>query len=319
MQYISKALVTGGLVIMTSPLCLMASAQSYVDVEAERAQQRTSTTTDTGAAGSSGTTTAPSDPYASQPAKAYPATSYGLNSAPAAPVSSAPTVGSTASTGQGGQNLGNLFFQMQQLQQEVMRLNGKVEEQAHELRKLKDQSLQRYVDLDKRISDGSGTGTAAATSVAAAGSASAAPAGSAAIAGSSSGATEQAGEGEAYRAAYALVRGQQFDGAVKAFEQFLRDYPAGKYAANAHYWLGELFLVVEPQDLESSRQSFTLLLSQYPQNSKAPDAMYKLGKVYFLKGNRDRAKEYFDRVINEYSSSNSSAVKLSKDFIAENY
>ena len=146
-----------------------------------------------------------------------------------------------------------------------------------------------------------------------------APAGSSAIAGSSSGATEQAGEGEAYRAAYALVRGQQFDGAVKAFEQFLRDYPAGKYAANAHYWLGELFLVVEPQDLESSRQSFTLLLSQYPQNSKAPDAMYKLGKVYFLKGNRDRAKEYFDRVINEYSSSNSSAVKLSKDFIAENY
>ena len=168
---------------MTSPLCLVASAQSYVDVEAERAQQRTSTTTDTGAAGSSGTTTAPSDPYASQPAKAYPATSYGLNSAPAAPASAAPTGGSTtASTGQGGQNLGNLFFQMQQLQQEVMRLNGKVEEQAHELRKLKDQSLQRYVDLDKRISGGSGTGTAAAGSVAPAGSA--APAASAAIAGS---------------------------------------------------------------------------------------------------------------------------------------
>ena len=35
-----------------------------------------------------------------------------------------------------------------------MRLNGKVEEQAHELRTLKEQSLQRYVDLDKRLSDG---------------------------------------------------------------------------------------------------------------------------------------------------------------------
>ena len=311
MQYISKALVTGGLVIMTSPLCLLASAQSYVDVEAERAQQRSSTTADSVAPAAS------SDPYASQPAKAYPATSYGLNSAPAAPVSSAPTGGTAASPGQGGQNLGNLFFQMQQLQQEVMRLNGKVEEQAHELRKLKDQSLKRYVDLDKRISAGSGAATASAGIRAPASSA--APAGSAAIASSSSGSAEQAGEGEAYRAAYALVRGQQFDSAVKAFEQFLRDYPAGKYAANAHYWLGELFLVVEPQDLESSRQSFTLLLSQYPQNSKAPDAMYKLGKVYFLKGNRDKAKEYFDRVINEYGSSNSSAVKLSRDFIAENY
>ena len=130
---------------------------------------------------------------------------------------------------------------------------------------------------------------------------------------------EQPGEGEAYRAAYALVRGQQFDGAVKAFQQFLRDYPDGKYAPNAHYWLGELYLVVQPQDLESSRQSFMLLLSQYPDNNKAPDAMYKLGKVYFLKGNRVKAREYLDRVIRDYGSTNSSAAKLARDFIDENY
>jgi tol-pal system protein YbgF len=134
-----------------------------------------------------------------------------------------------------------------------------------------------------------------------------------------SGAAEQPGEGEAYRAAYALVRGQQFDSAVGAFRQFLQDYPDGKYAPNAHYWLGELYLVIEPQDLESSRQSFVLLLDEYPDNSKAPDAMYKLGKVYFLKGNRDRAREYMDKVISDYGSSDSSAVKLAQDFVAENY
>ena len=37
MGYLSKALVTGGLVILTGPLCLLAVAQTYVDVEAERA------------------------------------------------------------------------------------------------------------------------------------------------------------------------------------------------------------------------------------------------------------------------------------------
>jgi TolA-binding protein len=78
-------------------------------------------------------------------------------------------------------------------------------------------------------------------------------------------------------------------------------------------------LVMQPADLESSRQAFTLLLSQYPDNSKAPDAMYKLGKVYFMKGNREKAREYLDRVISQYGSTRSSAVKLSKDFIAENY
>jgi len=62
-----------------------------------------------------------------------------------------------------------------------------------------------------------------------------------------------------------------------------------------------------------------LLLSQYPDNSKAPDALYKLGKVQFMKGNREKAKEYFDQVIAKYGSSNSSAVKLARDFLAQNY
>ena len=129
----------------------------------------------------------------------------------------------------------------------------------------------------------------------------------------------QAGEAEAYRAAYALVQSQRFDQAVTAFQQFRQDYPAGKYAPNAYYWLGELYLVVQPPDLESSRQAFTLLLSQYPDNSKAPDALYKLGKVQFMKGNREKAREYLDEVISRYGSTNSSAVKLARDFIAENY
>ena len=311
MQYLSKALVTGGLVVLTGPLCFMAQGQDqgYVDVEAERA-----------AAAAAGSAPPPptADPYGAQPAKAYPATSYGLNNAPAGAAVSTPASGQAA-----GQNLGNLFYQIQQLQQEVMRLNGKVEEQAHELRKLKEESLQRYVDLDKRLSAGAGSAPVAAPdgdggsspAVVAAPAVTTAPA----VTSGPSQTAEQPGEGEAYRAAYALVRGQQFDQAIPAFQQFLRDYPAGKYAPNAHYWLGELYLVVQPPDLESARQSFRLLLSQYPDNNKAPDALYKLGKVQFMKGNREKAREYLDRVIREYGSTNNSAVKLARDFIAQNY
>ena len=297
MGYLSKTLVASGLVILTGPFCLVATAQTYVDVEAERAAAKAGQPSGSSATGAA---TAAPDPYSVQPAQSYPATSYGVGAAPAA----AP-VGATA--GSGGQNLGNLFYQIQQLQQEVMRLNGKVEEQANELRKLKEQSLQRYVDLDRRL------GSAGAAPTPMPGATVAAPAASA------SGGVEEPGEAEAYKAAYALVRGQQFDGAVGAFKKFLQDYPESKYAANAHYWLGELYLVVSPQDLESSRQSFVLLLDEYPDNSKAPDAMYKLGKVYFLKGNREKAREYMDRVIRDYGSSNSAAVKLAQDFIAENY
>jgi len=297
MQYLSKMLLAGGLVVMTGPFSFVAHAQDYVDVEAERAAQANQA--------------APADPYGARPAQAYPATSYGLNNAPAGAAVGTPGVPGATQVQQ-GQNLGNLVFQIQQLQQEVMRLNGKVEEQANELRKLKDQSLKRYVDLDKRISAGAvATGAAVAS-----GSSSAAVA---APVSAGSNVAEQPGEGNAYRAAYALVKSQQFDSAVKAFQQFLRDYPDGKYAPNAHYWLGELYLVVKPQDLESSRQAFTLLLDEYPDNKKAPDAMYKLGKVYFMKGNSVKAREYMDRVIRDFGSTNSSAVKLARDFIDKNY
>jgi tol-pal system protein YbgF len=214
--------------------------------------------------------------------------------------------GSAAPAPSRGQNFGELLYRIQLLQQEVMALRGQLEEQGHELRQLKQQSLERYVDLDRRISEGvvASTNAGAAT-----------PTGNS----GATAAVELPGEADAYRAAYSAVRSQQFSEAVTAFKQFLVDYPDGRYAPNAHYWLGELYLVISPQDLESSRQAFTLLLEQYPDNSKVPDALYKLGKVYYQKGNPEKARQLFDQVIGEYGSSNSPAVKLARDFLSENY
>ncbi len=325
MRYpIGKLLAASGLAIVASPLCFTAQAQDYIDVEAERraAEQQQSQPTSN--------VSVPSDPYGVKPVQSYPATSYGVNNAPAGggfdtgAAATAASAGAAAAATQvtGSGNVGQLLMQVQQLQQEVMRLNGKVEEQAHELRTLKDQSLERYVDLDRRVSAlttgdlagaGAAAATAAATTGAASGDAMPAPAtGSANV-------SEQAGEGDAYRAAYALVRAQQFDQAVSAFQAFLRQYPAGRYAPNAHYWLGELYLVIKPADLEASRQAFALLLEEYPDNAKAPDAMYKLGRVHFMKGNREKAREYLDQVVRDYGSSNNSAARLAQQFIDENY
>lgn len=324
MQRISKLLVVSGLALMAGPLSLTAQAQSYVDVEAERAaanQQTTRPKSDPYSTSSQPAATAPSTSTSinnTAPAQSYPTTSYGMDNAPAAAATMSPQAqsGGYPPAGGVGSSGSNMLLQLQQLQQEVMQLNGKVEEQANELRRLKEQSLERYVDLDKRVSGMSSGSVAVAPVATNAGTSSAAPIGSGA---GNSQVAEQQGEGDAYRAAYALVRGQQFDEAVPAFKQFLQNYPAGRYAPNAHYWLGELYLVIQPADPESARQSFKLLIDQYPENTKVPDALYKLGRVHFMKGNRDRAREYFDRVISQYGSSNSSAAKLAQDFIDQNY
>lgn len=323
MEFSRKALLASGLVILTGPFCYLSLAQDYVDVEAERAAAASTSPADPYAP--RGEQPPAADPYAPKNAQTYPATSYGVGSAPVgtavtAGPAPAPVGMAAAPAASPNQNLGTLFTQIQQLQQEVMRLNGRVEEQAHEIRTLREQSLQRYVDLDKRLSGAAVGATAADSAAATAGSA---PADAlpppVAVSGSQAPAAAQPGESEAYRAAYSLVQGQKFDQAVEAFRQFQQNYPAGRYAPNAYYWLGELYLVVQPPDLESSRQSFTMLLSQYPNDSKAPDALYKLGKVQFMKGNREKAKEYLDEVISRYGSTNSSAVKLARDFLAQNY
>ncbi|MEO0444312.1 MAG: YbgF trimerization domain-containing protein, partial [Pseudomonadota bacterium] len=51
----------------------------------------------------------------------------------------------------------NQAFQIQQLQQEILELRGLVEEMRFELKRLKQQRLDDYLDLDKRLAELSNT------------------------------------------------------------------------------------------------------------------------------------------------------------------
>lgn len=276
-----------------------AAAQEFIDVEAERRAAQSQAQTQI--PGQSGQTSAP--------ASTTGAVSYGVGATSASVTRSLPPPAAPAAD-----NIGGLFNQVQQLQQEVMRLNGIVEQQAYELRQLKEQSLERYVDLDRRLSGGATT--TGATDPTRGDATAVVPSTSGGNTSAGAEVPEQPGEGDAYRAAYALVRGQQFDDAVQAFSTFLQNYPSGRFAPNAHYWLGELYLVIDPADPEAARQSFMLLLNQYPDNAKVPDAIYKLGRVHFIKGNSTRSRDFLDRVIREYPDS--AAARLAGDFIDQN-
>jgi tol-pal system protein YbgF len=290
-----------GPAIVAGPISFMllspALGQDYIDVEAERRASQA---------------VVPGVPTEVRVEQVEPgaAVSYGVGNAPAATTRMLPPPAAPAQD-----NIGGLFNQVQQLQQEVMRLNGLVEQQAYQIQQLKEQSLERYMEIDRRLASGATVGAAASGAAVTAGAAGTTAAPTATAIGGVQ-AAEQPGEGEAYRAAYALVRGQEFEQAVTAFTTFLDNYPAGRYAPNAHYWLGELYLVLTPPDPEASRQAFMLLLNQYPGNAKVPDALYKLGRVHFMKGNNDRAREFLNRVIREYPDS--SAARLAGDFLDQN-
>ena len=221
-----------------------------------------------------------------------------------------------------GDDTGSLVIRLQQLEEEIRRLNGIVEEQQLLLTRLQDQSLERYVELDRRIAmvgvDGNEVVLDDAVGAEAADLFDRADDSGITIAPVQTEQTKELpGERDAYQAAYSLVPQRAFPEALAAFKSFLANYPFGRYASNAHYWLGELYLVVDPVEPELARQSFRLLLDQYPSDKKVPDALYKLGIVYALKGDLERSNEYLNRVISKYGSEGHPAAQLAAELLAK--
>lgn len=221
----------------------------------------------------------------------------------------------------GDRRLGELFYQLQILQQEVQELRGLVEEQNYQLRRLARDQQQQYIDLDGRVAQLVQAGTAASPT----GSATTrALPGSATTANASSGSafprtpiatipSAGGGEREAYTSAFDLMKARQFDESAMAFNQLIVAYPNGQYTPNAFYWLGELYLASE--DVEKARQSFAQVLNLYPDHPKIADTLYKLGVVYHRLGDGRRSVEYFTRVQAEYPQS--SAATLAASYASE--
>lgn len=116
-----------------------------------------------------------------------------------------------------------------------------------------------------------------------------------------------AGEDEAYDKAINLIlKERRYDEAVPAFESFLESFPNSSYAANAHYWLGQLLF--NKQEWAQSKGHFERVVNQYVDSNKRSDALLKLGEIAQKQNNLARAKQLFEQVISEYPDS--SARKL---------
>ncbi|MEH3023347.1 MAG: tol-pal system protein YbgF [Pseudomonas oryzihabitans] len=202
--------------------------------------------------------------------------------------------------------MGQLFMQLQQMQDDIARLRGQVEVQENEIRQLKQEGLDRYQDLDGRISQlssapasaGAGAAAGATQGGAIAANSAPIPPASAGAPAASSEPGDPAKEKLYYDAAFDLIKAKDFDKASQAFNAFLRKYPNSQYAGNAQYWLGEVNLA--KGDLQAAGQAFAKVSQAYPTSNKVPDSLYKLGGVEQKLGRTDRAKGMYQQVISQY-------------------
>ena len=221
----------------------------------------------------------------------YPPAGYGTNGAYA---------GGAATSAPSAQ--GELFNQLQRMQDQLAQQQGAIEVLQNQVNQLKQEGLERYQDLDRRIGAGvapaatpdnssAGGAPSAAAGGAAAGAAAAAPA-------ASSEPGDPAKEKLYYDAAFDLIKAKDFDKASQAFTAFLRKYPNSQYAGNAQYWLGEVNLA--KGDLQGAGQAFAKVSQLYPKHAKVPDSLYKLADVERRLGHTDKVKGILQQVVAQY-------------------
>lgn len=292
---------------------------------------------------------------------------------------------------QAGSNA-QLFYELQELQSELLQLRGIVENQAFEIKRLQDLQRSQYLDIDRRLTgQAPGPDDAALASGPAGGStnapidptataltqqqassaspvlASPAPivqqpapevpviqtaaredtpsissangveSGSAiqeantaasgtevapAVASSSSSLGAAAAtsaepvltaEQAAYARAFDLMKDQQFEQSIVAYQDVIDEFPGGSYAPESRYWLGELYLMSDR--LEDARGSFSEVVAQFPAHQKVPLSLYKLGVVNHRLGGTTEALAYLDDVVVRYPDT--PAAGLARTYAAE--
>ena len=195
-------------------------------------------------------------------------------------------------------------YQLQLLKQEVMELRGLIEKLDYEIKRQKNVSDERYLELDARLQnllkekrkDENGIGLEEQRSEALPD-------------------FELSGEKELYDTARQLIRNRQYEKSIDQLNNFIQSFPESQLMANAYYWLGQVYAAKIDPDLELARQALAQVISYFPEHSKVPDAAFALGKVHFALGDCERAKALLAKVVDQYPDK--SAAKLSKNFMED--
>ena len=200
-----------------------------------------------------------------------------------------------------------LFYQLQILQDEMMRMRGQIEEQAHQIRQIKQQRLDDYLAFDKRIADLSKQAPKAED----------APTANTKTATSAAAGNEQGD----YKAAFNLVRAKKTDEAKQAFSDFITHYPESKLLPNCYFWLGRL--QAQSNQLSEADASFGEIIKRFPDDKRVPETKLHRAKVQFELGDKAMAKTELENLIARHSNSNDTSlqrtVRNAREFLQSHY
>jgi tol-pal system protein YbgF len=174
------------------------------------------------------------------------------------------------------QGLVELARQLDALDAELRSLRGSLEELQNAVERGREQQRAQYLDLDQRlrtVEEGASRLATAATAAA----------------------TDPVVE---YQAAFDLLKAGKYPESRAGFEAFLAAHPGHELAANAQYWIGEVFYV--ERDYDAALAAFRKVPAAYPQARKVPDALLKAGLCQYELKRFAEARSTFGKVAGEF-------------------
>ena len=197
-----------------------------------------------------------------------------------------------------------LFDHVRFLQEDLRQLRGQVDQQGEATDVLRRRQARQYDELEQRMVALEGQSDDAQASD------------QASVVAEQNAATER----RAYLAAYGQVKVGRYPEARAAFQAYLSEWPGGKNAPNAVYWLGDLALAAVPTELSLALSYFERLVEDFPGHARIADALFKQGKIHHLQGARERSRELLEHVVRSYSGvPGSAAARLAASYLRQHF
>lgn len=225
----------------------------------------------------------------------------------------------------------DLMQKNQQLENQIRELRGKIEEQDHAIDQLTKELTNRYTDLDQRLellnqklepenteqteAPAENTSSANATSVDnnTAAVLPAKPINNTTTQKQNTTATAEnntntsdpiALEKAAYTIALDAYKKGGAKQAIAPMQNFIKNYPNSIYTGNAHFWLAEFNLAIEPANYNEAKKNYETVASKFPNSSKASRALYQLYSIAKdVNKNTQAANVYKTKLLNTYPKS----------------
>jgi tol-pal system protein YbgF len=117
-------------------------------------------------------------------------------------------------------------------------------------------------------------------------------------------------ETDLYDKSIALYRDGKYEEAIDGFRSFLKASPKSDRADNAYFWIGESYMALK--QYEQAILAYQEVIKNYPKGNKVPSALLRQAFAFLEIKDKTSAKLLLTKVVKNYPSSNEAKIAQKK-------